>query len=51
VKEDKLIIIRKLETFDSFKNGFSAQGGVSVPSARLPFRVGHYVYLGNPGDA
>ena len=38
MKEDKLIIIRNSETF-----GFSAQGGVSRPSAWLPFRVCHHV--------
>ena len=51
VKEDKVIIIRNSEPFNSFYDGFSAQGGVSRLSARLPFHVGHHLcsaYLGIP---
>ena len=44
MKEDKVIIIRNSEAFDSFKNGFSAQGGVLRPSARLP---GYHVCPGH----
>ena len=51
VKEDKLIKFTNLEAFDSFLNGFSAQGVVSRLSVRLPFCVDHHVcpaHLGLP---
>ena len=48
MKEDKLIIIRNLVNLVS-KMVFFAQGGVSRPSARLTFCVGHHACPANLG--